>query len=101
MTVMELVRLFAYFGFDWERFISAMGVPCAILAALGLFFWRAWSEFAPVVKEWLQSQVENDKVHRRTVVQLTEVYKELTDRIDRLLAVAERVIESNGKSHTK
>jgi hypothetical protein len=101
MTVVNLMRLIAYLGFDWERFVSAMGVPCAILVGLGFFFWRAWCEFAPVVKEWLQSQVENDKVHRRAVEQLAQVYKELTDRIDRLLEVAERVIESNGKSHTK
>jgi hypothetical protein len=100
MSVFNL-QLLAYLGFDWERFVSALGVPCAILAALAIFFWRAWTEFAPVVKEWLQSQVENDKVHRRAVEQLALSYKELTDRIDRLLAVAERVIEANGDSHPK
>jgi hypothetical protein len=93
--------LLAYFSFDWERFVSAVGIPCAILVGLAWFFWRAWGEFAPVIKQWLQSQIENDKVHRKAVDDLAGAYRELAHRIDRVLRVAERVIKSNGNSHAR
>jgi hypothetical protein len=57
--------------FDWERFVSVVGVPGAMLLALGWFLARAWREFSPLLRAWLESQLENDHVHRQAVRQMT------------------------------
>jgi hypothetical protein len=72
-----LGSLFASVPFDVERFISAVGVPGAVLAALGWFLLRAWREFSPLARAWLESQLENDHVHRQAVQILTARYDEL------------------------
>jgi hypothetical protein len=57
--------------FDWERFVSVVGVPGAVLLGLGWFLARAWREFAPLVRAWLESQLANDRVHRQAVRHMT------------------------------
>ncbi len=77
MLLYSPVAFLASVPFDWERFVSAVGVPGAILAALGWFLSRAWREFSPLAKAWLHSQLENDQVHRQAVRQLTARQEEL------------------------
>lgn len=89
--------LLAAVSFDWERFVSAVGAPGAILAALGWFLARAWREFAPLVKAWLRSQLENDQVHRQAVRTLAARHEELQlghARTHRALIHTARAIEA-------
>jgi hypothetical protein len=83
--------------FDWERFVSAVGVPGAMLLALGWFLARAWREFSPLVRAWLESQLENDHVHRQAVRQMTARQEQLQlghVRTHRALAHTARAIEA-------
>ncbi len=69
--VMDLLGFLESAPFDWERFVSAVGAPGAILAGLGWFLSRVWRELGPLIKAWLNSQLENDVVHRQAVRQMT------------------------------
>jgi hypothetical protein len=97
MLVYLLALSLASVPFDWERFVSAVGAPGALLLALGWFLARAWREFSPLVKAWLQSQLENDQVHRQAVRQLTARQNQLQlghVRTHRALAHTAQAIEA-------
>jgi hypothetical protein len=97
MLVYLLALSLASLPFDWERFVSVVGAPGALLLGLGWFLGRAWREFSPLVKAWLKSQLENDHVHRQAVRQLTARHHELQlghVRTHRALAHTARAIEA-------